>query len=139
MRRRASSGCNCMSKPQTRVQPEVGRIRPASSLSVVVLPAAFGPSMAKNSPRGIVSETSLTAVMSPNFLTRLTSSIMRWPSRFGPFVQGGSEVVRQLDAQDFTERADINDHGITKHVGFQPVDGDRLAADLQAVAVRLPV
>src|SRR5580692_9939352 len=118
MCRRASSGCDCMSNPQTRALPEVGFMRPASILSVVVLPAAFGPSMAKNSPRGIVSEISLTAVMSPNFLTRLTSSIMRWPSRLGPFVERGSEVVRQLDAQDFTERADINDQGITQHVGF---------------------
>ena len=39
------------SNPQTRAQPAVGFIRPASILSVVVLPAAFGPSMAKNSPR----------------------------------------------------------------------------------------
>src|ERR1022692_3658306 len=120
MRRRASSGCNCMSKPQTRVQPEVGRIRPASSLSVVVLPAAFGPSMAKNSPRGIVSEMSLTAVRSPYFLTRLMSSIMRWASRFGPFVQRGGEVIGQLDAQDFAERAGIDDDGIVQQVGFQP-------------------
>src|SRR5450432_666727 len=139
MRRRASSGCNCMSKPQMRAAPEVGFIRPASILSVVVLPAAFGPSMAKNSPRGMVSEISLTAVMSPNFLTRLTSSIMRWPSRFGPFVECGDEVVGQLDAKDFTERAYVNDNGITQHVGFQTINGNRLAADLQAIAVRLPL
>src|SRR5450432_4398412 len=109
MRRRASSGCVCMSKPQTRAQPEVGFIKPARIFSVVVLPAAFGPSIAKNSPRGIVSETSLTATRSPNFLVRWTSSITNLVLRFAPFVEFRGDAIRQFDAQDFAEGTDVND------------------------------
>src|SRR5450432_750126 len=115
MRRRASSGWVCMSKPQTRAQPEVGFIRPARIFNVVVLPAAFGPSMAKNCPRGMTSETSLTAVRSPNFLTRLTSSITNLVLRFPPGVERGGEAAGQLDAQDFAKRADVNDDSILQH------------------------
>src|SRR5471030_1630024 len=106
MRRRASSGCVCMSKPQTRVQPEVGFINPARIFRVVVLPAAFGPSMAKNCPRGIVSVTLLTAVRSPNFFTRLMISITNLVLRFAPFVDRGGDAAGQFDAQNFAERAD---------------------------------
>src|SRR5476651_1261938 len=104
MRCRASSGWVCMSKPQTRVQPEVGFIKPARIFNVVVLPAAFGPSMAKNCPRGIVSETSLTALRSPNFFTRWMSSIMRLGSRFAPGVERGDDAAGQFHAHDFAER-----------------------------------
>src|SRR5277367_4271320 len=115
-----------MSKPQTRVQPEVGFIRPARIFSVVVLPAAFGPSMAKNCPRGIVSEMSLTAVRSPNFFTRLTSSITNLVLRFIPFVERGGDSAGQFDAQNFAERADINDNFILEHLCFETINGNRL-------------
>src|SRR4051812_24472633 len=48
---------------------------------VVVLPAAFGPRTAKNSPRGMDRLRSLTATRSPNFLTTWLNSIMRGPQR----------------------------------------------------------
>jgi hypothetical protein len=64
-----SSGCVCTSNPPTRALPEVGFIRPARIFKVVVLPAAFGPSTAKNSPGATVSVMSLTATRSPNFFT----------------------------------------------------------------------
>src|SRR5271170_6555452 len=127
-----------MSKPQTRAQPEVGFISPARIFSVVVLPAAFGPSMAKNSPRGMVSEMSLTAVRPPNFLTRLTSSIMRRSSGFVPDVEGGDETGGQFHAQDFAERAGVDYNRIIEHVGFHTINGHRLAANPQTVAAGFP-
>src|ERR1700690_2417022 len=126
MRRRASSGCNCMSKPHTRAQPEVGFIRPARIFSVVVLPAAFGPSMAKNSPRGMVSVTSLTATRSPNCLTRLMSSIMACVSGTTQLVEHRGHAPRQFSAQNFAQRADVNDDRMTEHTRFQTVGRYRL-------------
>src|ERR1700722_12526394 len=139
MRRRASSGCTCISKPQTRVQPEVGFIKPARIFSVVVFPAAFGPSMAKNSPRGIVSVTSLTATRSPNFFTTLTNSITGLASRFAPFVERDGNSAGQFAAQNFAKRVDVDDDPVLQQLRFQTIDRNYLAANCQMVAARLPV
>src|SRR5271155_3320909 len=122
---------------QTR--PEVGFIRPVRILSVVVLPAAFGPSMAKNSPRGMVSEMSLTAVRSPNFFTRLTSSITNLVLGFVPFVEHGGNAVGEFDAQNFAERADVNDNWISEYVRFQAINIHRFAVNRQPFTVRFPM
>jgi len=58
---RASSGWVCKSNPATRALPEVGFINPARIFKVVVLPAALGPSIAKNSPLGTLRLRSTTA------------------------------------------------------------------------------
>src|ERR1035438_8069343 len=121
MCRRASSGCNCMSKPHTRAQPEVGFIRPARIFSVVVFPAAFGPSIAKNSPRGTVNVTSLTATRAPNFLTRWMSSIMASISRTAQLVEQRGHATRQFNAQNFAQGADVNDNRMVEHTRFQTV------------------
>ena len=63
--------------PATMTDPAVGLINPAIILIVVVLPAAFGPSTAKNSPFGTDKFIPLTAVKSPNFFTRSFNSIIR--------------------------------------------------------------
>src|ERR1035437_8420191 len=138
MRRRASSGCNCMSKPHTRAQPEVGFIRPASIFSVVVFPAAFGPSIAKNSPRGAVSVTSLTATRSPNFLTRLMTSIMACVSRTAQLVEQRGHATRQFNAQNFAQGADVNDDRMVEHARFQTVGRHWLAAHPQPAWVGFP-
>ena len=51
--------------PKTRIEPLVFLARPTIALIVVVLPAPFGPRKPKNSPAGMRSETSSTAVKSP--------------------------------------------------------------------------
>src|ERR1700690_15143 len=139
MRRRASSGCICTSKPQTRVQPEVGLMRPARIFSLVVFPAAVGPSMAKNSPRGTVRVMPLTATRPPNFLTRLTNSIMTSVSGTAELVQHGSGTSRQFNAQYLPQGADVNDHGTVKDARFQAIGRHRFAAHHQTVVMRLPV
>ena len=51
--------------PRTVAVPLVGRIRPRSIRSVVVLPAPFGPSSPNTSPRRTVNEIPRTAACSP--------------------------------------------------------------------------
>src|SRR5687767_12481089 len=109
MRRFTSSGCACTSKFATRAMPEVGFIRPVRILIVVVLPAAFGPSTTKNSPRLTVRLRSFTASTSPKRFTRWMSSIiaigLAEPSEG---VIHHHDVAWQLSAQDFAHGADVN-------------------------------
>src|SRR5688572_6417055 len=122
-----------------RAAPEVGLISPVNTLIVVVLPAALGPSTAKNSPRSTVRLRSLTAVRSPNFLTMWTSSIMHAVNRGQGFV-AQDNLIRQLDAQDFTDAADKQHNLVTiKEPGAQPITAQPRIADLQTVLVRFPV
>src|SRR6516164_7878646 len=74
-RRRSSHG----TKPATRAQPPDGYSSPVSNLSVVDLPAPFGPMNATRSPASIVKLTPATAVNEPprarwNVLVRLFAS-----------------------------------------------------------------
>jgi hypothetical protein len=50
-----------MSRPSTVTLPELGRTMPQTMLISVVLPAPFGPSRAKISPRRISRLTSFSA------------------------------------------------------------------------------
>src|SRR3954470_9143400 len=52
------------------MRPAVGRSKPATSRSTVVLPDPDGPSMEKNSPSRMSRSRSATAVVSPNVLRR---------------------------------------------------------------------
>ena len=49
-----SGGRPVMSSPLNRMRPEVGRSTPVRQLKKVLLPAPFGPMMARISPRWIV-------------------------------------------------------------------------------------
>ena len=58
-RRTRSSGASAlMSLPSNRIEPDVGANRPLTRLKNVVLPAPFGPMIARNSPGSMVSDTS---------------------------------------------------------------------------------
>src|ERR1700751_2482864 len=59
-----------MSTPSMKMVPALGRSKPASRRSSVVLPEPEPPSRQKISPRRMSSETSSTATKSPNFLVR---------------------------------------------------------------------
>ena len=50
--RHAAGATSCRSTPSTRMRPPVGRYRPASSLSSVLLPAPFSPTSATDAPAG---------------------------------------------------------------------------------------
>src|SRR2546422_849353 len=108
-------------------------------LMVVVLPAAFGPRKAKNSPLRTVRLRSFTATKSPNFFTRWISSIMR-PHAL--HIQDGlvcqSDTVGQFDTQNFSHAADKNsDFIFVKHPRLQAINSHIGASDLQPVMKRL--
>ena len=46
-----------MSRPSNRIEPAVGANRPLTRLKNVVLPAPFGPMIARNSPGSMVRDT----------------------------------------------------------------------------------
>src|ERR1700734_4261781 len=57
-----------MSWPSKRMRPDVGLKNPVIRLKKVVLPAPFGPMMARSSPGSTVIEISLTAIKLPKCL-----------------------------------------------------------------------
>src|SRR6186713_3287449 len=68
--------------------PESGASKPAMSLRHVVLPEPDGPSIAKNSPSAIVSETQSTARTLPNVRTVSRSSIALSATYDGHIIRG---------------------------------------------------
>src|SRR5258707_209022 len=58
-------GSPAMFSPLNRIRPEVGRITPVRQLKNVLLPAPFGPMMARISPRSTAKSTPLRAVKPP--------------------------------------------------------------------------
>src|SRR6266446_4944224 len=101
-------------------------------LMVVVLPAAFGPRKAKNSPVRTVRLRSFTATRSPNVFTRWISSIMRLRALH---IQDGlvcqSNTVGQFDTQNFSHAADKNsDFIFVKHPRLQAINAYLSASDL---------
>ncbi len=65
-----------MSEPPSRIEPAVGRSKPATIRSVVVLPQPLGPSNEKNSPSPIERSRSSTTVFVPNVLLTPTISMV---------------------------------------------------------------
>src|SRR6476659_9237402 len=63
------------SSPWRRMRPSSGLSKPAIMRSVVVFPQPLGPSIEKNSPSPISSDTSSTATASPKRLLTLSSAI----------------------------------------------------------------
>src|SRR5579859_7188205 len=63
-----------MSRPRKRTSPAVGRNRPVTTLTSVVLPAPFGPTIETNSPSWTPKEMSSSALNTPNALETLTVS-----------------------------------------------------------------
>ncbi len=72
---RRYGGTSSTGSPSSMIWPLVGVSKPASILSVVVLPQPLGPSRLKNSPLAIVRLTSLTTVVSPKRLLTLSMRI----------------------------------------------------------------
>jgi len=57
-----------MGLPSTNTSPLVGWAKPATIMSVVVLPEPLGPRRVKKEPRSMVTETSRTATTGPKVL-----------------------------------------------------------------------
>ena len=63
-------GSPAMSSPSNRMRPLVGRSTPVRQLKKVLLPAPFGPMMARISPRGTSKLTLSSAVRPPKRTVR---------------------------------------------------------------------
>src|SRR6516225_740702 len=63
-----------MSRPRKRTSPAVGRNRPVTTLTSVVFPAPFGPTMETNSPSLTEKEMSTSALNTPKALDTLMVS-----------------------------------------------------------------
>ncbi len=61
IRRFTSCGASDTETPSTAIRPELGRTSVLMQPSVVLLPAPFGPSRPKNSPRSTLNDTPRTA------------------------------------------------------------------------------
>src|SRR4051794_35191298 len=74
-----------ISRPKKRTSPTVGRSKPVTTLTSVVLPAPFGPTIETNSPSLTWNETSLSALNTPkDFETLMVSnSGAVWAARAG--------------------------------------------------------
>src|SRR3984957_18617835 len=79
---RASFCFTVGSRPSSSMRPLVGRNSVVSILMVVVFPAPFGPRKANISPCATSKLMSLTAVKSPNFLTRWLTEIIPGDTSF---------------------------------------------------------
>src|SRR3979490_2145821 len=63
-----------ISRPRTRTSPPVGRSSPVTTLTSVVLPAPFGPTIETNSPSLTWNETLLSALNKPKVFETLMVS-----------------------------------------------------------------
>src|ERR1700709_2699462 len=63
-----------ISRPKKRTSPAVGRSRPVTTLTSVVLPAPFGPTIETNSPSLTWKETLSSALNTPKIFETLTVS-----------------------------------------------------------------
>ena len=75
MRRRTSPGSRMTSNPQTRAVPSFGASSVVSMRIVVVLPAPFGPSSPKTSPRSTRRSRQSTARCAPKLRTNPCASM----------------------------------------------------------------
>src|SRR5713226_212286 len=117
-----------MSLPRKRTSPAVGRNRPVTTLTSVVLPAPFGPTTETNSPSSIWKETLLSALKAPKLFETLMASNkgVSLATRAGCILSPSAAPVNQrLDGTRQTlrhEHHEQHQHG-THHES--PVLGDR--------------
>src|SRR3954447_12728801 len=92
-----------MSEPLSRMRPEVGRSTPVTQLKKVLLPAPFGPMMARISPRRMSRLTLLTAVKPPKRMVR--ASVRSTGPVSPPRPVAGEAVARGASACTLSELA----------------------------------
>src|SRR5688572_2497015 len=67
-----------MSRPEKKIRPPWTGMRPARRLKSVVLPAPFGPMMARNSPAATARDTLSTAAIPPKLRRNPRASSARF-------------------------------------------------------------
>src|SRR5688572_12274238 len=105
MIRRASIARLVQSKPSASARPRVGRSMPSTSLSVVVLPAPFGPSSPTSSPAPICKDSSSTASVLAKLFPSPSSSSTLLPSMRGEASPPEADPQRRARDIRFTARA----------------------------------
>src|SRR4051812_209065 len=107
-----------MSRPRKRTSPAVGCSRPVTTLTSVVLPAPFGPTIETNSPSLTWNETLLSALNTPKTFETLmvsnsgTASIARAgcissppTAPIGERFDGARQALRHEDPQQYEDAA----------------------------------
>src|SRR5881628_3160213 len=107
--------------PVTDAVPRCGRIRPASTLSSVVLPAPFGPKTASVWPGARVNETSSSATTRPP----PSPNACRSPSARSIDARGEVFHVERLDEIPGVPEIEHVDEGLHAHVRRRHDDGER--------------
>src|SRR5688572_16973897 len=115
MRPSVPTGFAMGSNPNTRTVPDCGRSSPSTCLISVVLPAPLPPISPNTPPRGMDSETSSSAVLSPNRLVTRCSSITELVGVMGAsmvsFLRGSSrreQIAPLLDQLEHVFDRDIH-------------------------------
>src|SRR5262245_52150114 len=126
---REPGGACVTSRPSIRIAPASGRSSPATSRSVVVLPAPLGPSRTMNSPSAMASERSETASVVPK---RLLTCCSMTSAMAGSFMARdancrsalGIEQRQPFRAEDETDRlSDPDLHARRQSRSDAPVAG----------------
>jgi hypothetical protein len=92
-------GSPAMFSPLNRMRPEVGRSTPVRQLKKVLLPAPFGPMIARISPRRI-SKSMLSSAVSPP--KRTVSCSVRSSEAAAPSRAAAAGKVATMDGADAT-------------------------------------
>src|SRR5712671_3273484 len=119
-----------ISRPRKRTIPTVGRSRPVTTLTSVVLPAPLGPTIEMNSPSLTLKEMSFKALNAPNDLETLMvsnrGSAMATPVRAGCISSPSTALASEkLDGAGQALRHE--DHQKHQHATHHeaPILGDR--------------
>src|SRR5712691_4400821 len=104
-------GSPAMFSPLNRIRPPVGRRTPVRQLKKVLLPAPFGPMMARISPRRISKSTLSSAVRPPK--RTVSPSVRKMASASPPRpVSGGEAVATDASACTLGELASGWEEGL---------------------------
>src|SRR6202035_4867087 len=98
----AFEGSPVMSLPSKKMRPEVGRSTPVRQLKNVLLPAPFGPMMARTSPRATSTLTCDSAARPPKRTD--SSSVLRIGTDAAPRACAGERISIDGCALTYAEK-----------------------------------
>jgi len=110
--RRSCSRLSANGRPNKKIRPAVGRIKPAIIDNVVVLPAPFGPRRPTSSPRAREKLRLSTAVRLPNRFvspstTRIVSLVTESAFRRAAVMCRGTPIHRTASGQPIRRRTPL--------------------------------
>ena len=114
---RRFGGTSVTSLPSITTRPEVGRSKPATSRSAVVLPQPDGPSSETNSPVAISRSMPARATTSPNRRCNCFSSTAAM-AYFPPSVIGAWRPLPTASSASIAAQVIANDSSATAAAGY---------------------